>query len=1398
MVRQAYLGWSPTPDDWSTRQIRWSDTHQKAHPGPTTQAQRAAEAAAYGQSAGSVDLDAWANKWRLTNTKYKTSLADQSLLPAQAPVAQAPVAQSAEQQDTPEDLAAARACVGQERSEKLDRWLSLGMSSEQMYPLALNAWRNCSPSVRERLAQAVRMHGKVPKRGQSRARLAAVLVLGEVELDSGAFLTAELLGMPLQAVSLLRAIGRVVSQGDMYAPARMELHYDGKTLDRVEASYGERLPDRELDAAQKARALMQFAVLVKHRTLDPERGNALLQIDRRNTQLLGSIYEHAARRPGDTEGCPQHPFKMTQLQYVESLLNLKTLPFDRISEVLGIWEAHSAGCVRCLRPFWEPEWIFTVDTRRTELFNEMRGPRQLSGPGKNGKLIRELRLPPPATDTHIVGPDLVFVGPENGLVPLPPRALADDEAEDYPADTVYVLVRTTPRTEETVWEVYVRNRNPNHRPNSSHEVKRWTKPRGDEDSEAGISGALDVYRARTLLRELDQGGGDPLKIRLSRYNSWRAQSNLCIECALLLRAKSVDMLERVRPTELRLEGAALKRATKTIVDRDLTRLLELLGEEQLAQYKALHDKAVHSKAYERLDLPPEYVQWARDWKRKYKGQPPPFDASALLRMGKITERQFAALLFTQTGVPQETRCAVDISIGDAATGLMQPQSSERSAARAHERVVEQIEAILQGRVPADMSTDLRFALMEIRNRHNQLCMRLDGHEAFAGWKALAADDDPQYEFQRVVFFTKTQWRAGVPVSEARKAWSARQARSVQQTKLMATMALHRRATSNETHNHHILTKMAQAAEALFGSPLHMARLFKFGLIWEKDHWRSWEPRKVGAATTGVGHYRDPQPQLTKADYARALEEGQLESSDTNLDKFVTREGAPYTLQDLEKGKHPYADYVHGPIFLPDEYESDVYAEVVQSVKGVIGCEIGPTAKLFHFHLLLDVRHISKIQLDQRALQEFFLGCWTGLLYEGKYKMYDAAGRDFVGPQERPHMQCDLLPEDNFQVAIMAYIKKDSLGFRNAALRAQREIQRKLADGYVHKAQAALGAMAPPPDMVAHVPDGLASIPRPWEIHNLPPGTVFSNDTISTDAVTVRLSGPTRRQKRQEAPGPSAYELAAQWNKYDNEAKLHELNLGPAPTPPAHPRPQQEQQPQAQPAEQRQRPATPTKILQNYYGSAMWAFKDPVGLATWAQEYLEYAADHANEVAVQPNLLYTDLSDLRPQKWLGDTLITHYFNLLQGGSKWRLYDATLSQRKANLKTGAARNIIVAMHNPGHWAVAAVVIGQDKVARCTVYDSMADGSWHEPLLKTVLMGAKIANKGGTVEDVRYTRGAMALQPDGSSCGVAVCMAARCLSRDLPVNFGSDDVGDPRNRHRILYELVTGQLLKRRGEQ
>ena len=160
------------------------------------------------------------------------------------------------------------------------------------------------------------------------------------------------------------------------------------------------------------------------------------------------------------------------------------------------------------------------------------------------------------------------------------------------------------------------------------------------------------------------------------------------------------------------------------------------------------------------------------------------------------------------------------------------------------------------------------------------------------------------------------------------------------------------------------------------------------------------------------------------------------------------------------------------------------------------------------------------------------------------------------------------------------------------------------------------------------------------------------------------------------------------------------------------------------------------------------------------------------------------------------MITRYFDLLQPGSKWRLYDATLSQRKAALKRGLGSRSIVALHAPGHWAVATVQIS-GSTADCAVYDSMADGSWHEPLLRQMLLGAKIS-AGGTVAGVRYTRGAMALQTDGSSCGVAVCMAARCLSRDLPLQFDSADIGDPRNRRRILYEIVTGQLLRRRGEQ
>jgi hypothetical protein len=109
----------------------------------------------------------------------------------------------------------------------------------------------------------------------------------------------------------------------------------------------------------------------------------------------------------------------------------------------------------------------------------------------------------------------------------------------------------------------------------------------------------------------------------------------------------------------------------------------------------------------------------------------------------------------------------------------------------------------------------------------------------------------------VHFIEKKMWDKSMslaPITGQRKALSAPEARSLQQSKFLITLTFHKRATQNDEHNRHVMAMMALSAEALFKDPTHLSSIFKFGLIWTENRWGPLVSAKDGAATTRVGHY----------------------------------------------------------------------------------------------------------------------------------------------------------------------------------------------------------------------------------------------------------------------------------------------------------------------------------------------------------------------------------------------------------------------------------------------------------------------------------------------------------------------------------------------------------------
>lgn len=838
--------------------------------------------------------------------------------------------------------------------------------------------------------------------------------------------------------------------------------------------------------------------------------------------------------------------KPTLAWFSESAVNHRMLRWDHYSATLMASEAFSAGCVRCLRQFYEPPGLWVVDAYRTTLLIDAFRGLHLMDQTMVQLRARVLQIDPHLKvlveasfkrgaavqddddDNNAAGLD----GSEDDAEDIgaldQPLIDDDDDAADDDEDALGAGLQKKKRPAKKKKDGTPRKRQKNvtaltatapleldkhlsraevfgrdildhpSDPNYSYKLKPRIIFNSDEyvDGEIklfNVNGRLTVatfvpnpnpvqlkevvsfgaspsawkrtYKARATTHEKDLP-----RVKLYRYYSARAASNLCVECGRMLSATKVGkLLDGYRPMELSVDAFTAQKAAKKMNNLGLraqtgeTPVTDFLSSGSVDAMKDLHERLVAdglAKAYvppkqvqisrpkdpagllHTITLPTSYVSWARDWGRKHpSAAAPPFDLNTLLRMGLITPTEYAEALKRNAPAArsvQNARC--DVTIGDVRTGLLVPLTDERSTKAKHKTVLEQVEALLTGQPVAALSYELFEALQQLKSTHATRLQRLNDKD-----KNLIFVDDPTapgYEWMRVVKHEKKRWHPACTwINDERKQKTRVQWRSVQQSKFMFTFVLHRRATYNEQHSEHILSMMAGAARRLFSDPEELSRCFKFGVNWNSklNGWRNWVPKKAGAETTGVGHYDSVDTGFNRKSYFDTLKALNPELNDKELNtltaKFCTPT-APYTLKALKD--HPYRNIAKGPLFLPDEYMSDLYEDVVVSVHADVGCEIGPVARLFHFHMLLDTKHLSKLQVDTNVMQLYFLSCWMGLKYGGQYTMKDPSGRLWISPNEKPHMKLDLLGTDHVAVVMDAYVKKQSTGFFQAGLQAMRK------------------------------------------------------------------------------------------------------------------------------------------------------------------------------------------------------------------------------------------------------------------------------------------------------------------------------------------------------------------------
>jgi hypothetical protein len=991
----------------------------------------------------------------------------------------------------------------------------------------------------------------------------------------------------------LYAIGGVLHHADLYETATMQFEartvaegeYPKGSIKRIIPNYGTLKPgvlDRRLTHDELLRALFCAAIVksdIASLAATAKNRNSTASLGAHSARLLAILDRNEPLATFDLDDLTSDAFKqMTVREYLSSSLHRATLPFKRFPAALGDWECHSAGCIRCLRTFFEPADFYAVDLARTTELREVMIERRTIPPKIRALMTRLNNHAGPWRDfasTHkqltarpiqvVNGTDAVVRDASLELLAVPDRLIF--ESDEYPDDTIYAgWVQGGAGAGKPL--VFSRWKNP-------HAECRDTWP-AFGTSQTGWSEAWSAAKAKN-------------KVSVYRYNSLRAMSNLCYECGKQLDSPALRLLDGYRPMEMRFKNnvAIADRINNRGIRDAMQKEEKDLVEEQLLQNPGLDqvhvDLVLDGQDYNYdpptvLDLPYQYISWARNWGQRYSPQQgdqitPPFDASVLLRMGFITTAEYAALWTLHSGTKAESlahKVVLEITVGDARTGLLTPALQPDDAREKHQQVLDGVAKLLTPvgqAIRVNMPREIVQALQNLARTHH---VALHGLDSMAGTTGKAYDpEDPVYEWHRLVVLDKKKWHPSADDAPPHRRGPL-QARAVQQSKLFVTLVMHRRATFNDKHNEYVMNQISRSVEALFKSPEHVGSLFKWGVLWQKDHWATWAPNKAGAETTGVGNYMDAQSWITKQTYLDALQRGpsgrpEREAKDL-VDKFWDpAKDEAYSLPP----DHPYANKVKGQILPADEYASDIFDEVMLGIHAQVGVEIGPVARLFHFHMLLDIKHISKIQLDQRAFREFFIGCWRGHLFDKAYMILDPSGNPWIPPHEQLHIDLRLHAEDEVAAAMDAYVKKQSMNYTAAGLRS-------LADAGARRDKARREKNADEwftdrAHAVFNQPRGLSSITttddslrtgltrRTQELSNLPSGAQSARSTVMPPALVNRSAVVQARNATADDEPELEYEHLTEYEQHRadqvhrNELQMYRLGL--RDTAPADPRTQ---------------------------------------------------------------------------------------------------------------------------------------------------------------------------------------------------------------------------------------------------
>ena len=253
----------------------------------------------------------------------------------------------------------------------------------------------------------------------------------------------------------------------------------------------------------------------------------------------------------------------------------------------------------------------------------------------------------------------------------------------------------------------------------------------------------------------------------------------------------------------------------------------------------------------------------------------------------------------------------------------------------------------------------------------------------------------------------SQWLGDGHVTAYNKGvWSAAKARGIGlgnnnpvqwrrlvMSRIFITYSMHRPLTDTENARH-IMERMADACNELFGNEQNLADILQFG-------YKLVTPKKVKADTMG------------KAQFVIIGKTNKTE----NMPDFY--------------GDDKSTSYIY-----------DTYQTHVESVKVNGGMEIGPKRHHPHFHLMLTIEHWSYVQLDYYKMNWYLETMFTGhnplgrdwevevtnpdtgeVSMESKFRLIGVDGENYYTDHEFPWVDLKVLPQDNWQDIVNAYVRK---------------------------------------------------------------------------------------------------------------------------------------------------------------------------------------------------------------------------------------------------------------------------------------------------------------------------------------------------------------------------------------